>query len=117
MDWFGYYVNEIKQGGDGKVEEVAPGQVLVTMYILDSPLFKPSIGMTKDEFLDMCHEFYEDSGFDMNGFKQRFVSEFARGAFEYGLWGVRKPTEIPSFEEPEYNPDEPVDFSEFGIEM
>lgn len=117
MDWFKFYANEITRNGDGKVKELSPGKVLVTLFVLDAPRFEPSIGMTKEEFTEMCHEFYTDSDFDMNGFRQRFVAEFARGLYEDGYTATHKPSEIPTFEEPEYDPDAPVDFSEFGIDL
>ncbi len=115
MDQFKYYVNEIEQGGDGRITEPAPGKVLVTMYILEAPRFEPSMDMSKEEFMAMCKDVDAREGDFANSFKQLFVSEFARGVYEDGHTDTHKPSEIPDFEEPEFDPEADFDFEAFGF--
>ena len=116
-DAFSYYKERIEKDGVGIVKETEDGKVLVTLFLLDSPRFEPSIVMTKDEFTDMCREAEKNPKDFHNDIKVPFTIKYARSCYEKDSSPVPMPSEIPDFDEPEYDPDAPVDFSEFGIEL
>lgn len=116
-DAFSYYKERIEKDGVGIVKETEDGKVLVTLFLLDSPRFEPSIVMTRDEFTDMCREAEKNPKDFHNDIKVPFTIKYARSCYEKDSSPVPMPSEIPDFDEPEYDPDAPVDFSEFGIEL
>ena len=116
-DAFSYYKERIEKDGVGIVKETEDGKVLVTLFLLDSPRFEPSIVMTRDEFTDMCREAEKNPKDFHNDIKVPFTIKYARSCYEKDSSPVPMPSEIPDFEEPEYDPNAPADFSEFGIEL
>ena len=116
-DAFAYYKDMIEKDGTGTVKDMEPGKVLVTLFLLDSPRFEPSILMTKEEFTDLCRGAEKKPKDFHNDIKMPFTIKYARSCYEKDPSPVPMPSEVPDSEEPEYDPDAPVDFSEFEIEL
>lgn len=116
-DWFKYYVKKFNVDGIGTVKEGKYGKVLVTLNILDSPVFAPAVIMTKEEFTEFCKRIEKEPRNFHNDVKTPFITLYARGCYERNQSPVLMPPEIPEFEELEQDPSEDTDYKAFGVEL